>query len=229
LEKFMTFLSSTSVACLGSLLLFAGSPWAAAQSLTLPETKLCAIEELLVSTDFDQPTALGSKGRPGTWQGGIGKWSIDAGVLHGSELVADHHHASCTYRTQFQDVVIAAQFKLGKASQIAFGCRDDIPPNHHLARVFISPTGLWVQRMSGIAKTTRAEKLSELPASFAPEQWYDIVIEICADQYLATVGGHTIQARHERFRDTKGLVALIVKGDDAQFRQLRIWRASAKP
>jgi hypothetical protein len=83
--------------------------------------------------------------------------------------------------------------------------------------------------MSGIAKTTRAEKLSELPASFAPEQWYDIVIEICADQYLATVGGHTIQARHERFRDTKGLVALIVKGDDAQFRQLRIWRASAKP
>jgi hypothetical protein len=225
----MTLRSLARLACVGSLLWLVGSPRAAAQASTLPETKLCAIQELLVSTAFDQPTALGSQGNPGAWQGGIGKWSIDGGVLHGSELVADHHHASCTYRTQFQDVVIAAQFKLGKASQIAFGCRDDIPPNHHLARVFIAPSGLWVQKMSGIAKTTRVEKLSELSATFDPEQWYDVVIEISGDQYLATVGGHTIRARHERFRDTKGLVALIVKGDDAQFRQLRIWRASAKP
>ena len=122
-------------------------------------------------------------------------------------------------------MIISAQFRLGTATQIAFGCRDTVPPNLHLGRTFISKDAIWITRMSGIAKTTKSEKLAELKTSIDPEAWHTITIEIIGDHYRATVDGHVVEAHHERYKDAKGIVALINKGQGAQFKNVSIWHA----
>ncbi len=66
-------------------------------------------------------------------------------------------------------------------------------------------------RQSGISKTSKSEKLAELKTSVDPNVWHNITIEIYGDQYRASVDGHVVEARHERYKDAKGLVALITK------------------
>lgn len=190
-----------------------------------PATKICKPTELIVSTPFDQDAPLTRKGAINGWQAGIGEWHVKDGALHGDELEADHHPSSCTYRFEAADIVLTAQFRLGTAAQIAFACRDTVPPNNHLGRTFISKDAIWVTRMSGISKTTKSEKLAELKTPIDPEAWHTITIEICGDHYRAKVDDHVVEARHERYKDAKGIIALVNKGQGAQFKNVSIWHA----
>jgi arylsulfatase A-like enzyme len=178
--------------------------------------------KLIVSTAFNEPTPPTRKGKINGWQAAIGEWSVKDGALHGDEVPEDKHASSCTYRIAATDLVITAQFKLGAAEHVAFGCRDNIAPNHHLARTFVSADKIWIQKMSGISKTTKAEKVAELQTVIDREKWYDLKIVIRGDHYQARVGQHVLEAHHERFKDAKELVALIVKGQGAQFRNISI-------
>ncbi|MEZ5384233.1 MAG: family 16 glycoside hydrolase [Prosthecobacter sp.] len=185
-------------------------------------------ETLIVSTAFDQPTPPTRKGQINGWQAGIGEWSVKDGALHGDELAENNHPSSCTYRMEATDMILTAQFRLGTATQIAFACRDTVPPNNHLGRTFISKDAIWVTRMSGISKTTKSEKLAELKTPIDPEAWHTITIDIIGDHYRATVDGHVVEAHHERYKDAKGIVALVNKGQGAQFKNVSIWHAKPK-
>lgn len=191
-----------------------------------PAATICTPTKLIVSTPFDQATPPTRKGAINGWQAGIGEWSVKDGALHGDELAENNHPSSCTYRFEATDVIITAQFRLGTATQIAFACRDTVPPNNHLGRTFISKDAIWVTRMSGISKTTKTEKLAELKTPIDPEAWHTIMIEIVGDHYRATVDGHVVEAHHERYKDAKGIVALVNKGQGAQFRNVAIWHAA---
>ena len=174
------------------------------------------------------PDGLVAQGADG-FQQLIGHWEVVDGALRGNEFASDRHTASCIYRTSLTDAVITAQDRLGDAERIAILIRDDSRPNHHLARVFVTPEALWVQHMSGIAKSTRSEVLKKKEAAFDPRQWHTVVIEVAGDQILARVGEHEVQARHPRFQDAKGIVGMLVKGRNAAFRDVAIWRAKPKP
>ncbi len=193
-----------------------------------PATVLCQPDKLIVATAFDQPTPPTRKGPIQGWQAGIGEWRIENGALHGDELPADHHASSCTYRLEATHLVITAEFRLGDAVHVAFGCRDTIAPNHHLGRTFISKDGIWIQHMSGIAKTTKAQKIAELKTPIDPQAWHKLTVEICGDRYRAQIDGHVVEATHPRFQDAKGIVALISKGQGAQFRHVALWHATPK-
>ena len=193
-----------------------------------PVTHICEPVSPVVSTAFNQPTGPTRKGDVNGWQAGIGEWTVKDGSLYGDELPENHHPSSLTYRVEETDMIITAQFKLGTAEHVAFGCRDTVAPNLHLGRTFISKNAIWVQRMSGISKTTKAVKLQELKTPVDPEAWHDLTIEICGDHYRAQVDGYVVEAHHERFKDAKGLVALIVKGQGAQFKNVSIWKAKPK-
>ena len=80
--------------------------------------------------------------------------------------------------------------------------------------------------MSGIAKSTRAEKLAQVDSPMDPNAWYDVTIEISGDHYRAVVGERVVEAHHSRFQDAKGIVALIVKGQGAQFKNVTLWHAA---
>jgi len=193
-----------------------------------PATVLCQPDKLIVATPFDQPTPPTRKGPIQGWQAGIGEWTVKDGALHGTELESDHHHSSCTYRLDATHLIIKAQFRLGTATQIAFGCRDTIAPNNHLARTYISPSAIWITHMSGISKTTKSEKAAELKVPIDPDAWHTLTIEIIGEHYRATIDDHVIEASHPRFKDPKGIVALINKGQDAQFKNVSLSHAQPK-
>ncbi|MEN3942892.1 family 16 glycoside hydrolase [Prosthecobacter sp. SYSU 5D2] len=210
----------TSIICLAAAAAFSQSP---------PKgTVIGEATKLIVATPFDQPAPPTRKGVINGWQAAIGEWTVKDGVMHGDELEADHHASSCTWRLEAMDMILTAQFRLGKAEHVAFGCRDTIAPNHHLGRTFISKDGIWIQRMSGIAKTTKAVKLKEIKTPVDPEAWHDLTVEIIGDRYRAQVDGHVVEGTHERFKDAKGIVALIVKGQGAQFKNVNLWHAKPK-
>jgi hypothetical protein len=209
-----------------ALLLFLALAAHAVHAQTPPRTEISGPLELIVATAFDEDTPATRKGIINGWQASIGEWTVKDGALHGDEVPEDKHASSCTYKIDATNLVITAQFRLGEATHLAFGCRDTIAPHHHLARTFISKDAIWIQHMSGIAKTTKAVKAAELKTPIDPEAWHDLMIEISGDHYRAKVDGHVIEARHERFADAKGIVALIVKGQGAQFKNLKLWKTA---
>lgn len=184
--------------------------------------------ETIVETDFDQETPRTRKGEVSGWQAGIGEWRIEEGVLIGDELPEDNHASSLTYRFEATHLIITAQVQLGTAQQIAFACRDTVPPNLHLGRLYIAPDKLWIQHMSGIAKTTTSQKLVTKEVDLNPDEWYDVTIEIIGDQFRAVVGEEVIEATHSRFADAKGIVALVNKGQGAKYRNVALWQATPR-
>jgi hypothetical protein len=198
------------------------------QAAEPPATTLGAPDALIVDSAFDQDHPKTRKKPFEGWNAAIGEWWIADGALHGDELPEDKHASSCTYATEATHLVITAQFRLGGAQHIAFGCRDHIKPHHHLARTFISRDAIWITHMSGIAKTTKSQKIVELKTSLDPEAWHTITIEIIGDHYRATIGDHVVEAKHPRFADTKALIALITKGQGAQFKNVSLWHAKPK-
>lgn len=196
---------------------------------TPPETQITTPTQLIVATAFDQDTPIVRKKPIHGWSAAIGQWQVKDGSLHGDEVKEDNHPSSCTWKLDATDMVITAQFKLGSATHVAFGCRDSIPPHHHLARTYVSKDAIWVVRQSGISKTSKSEKLAELKTPVDPDQWHTITIEINGDRYLAKVDDLVVEARHDRYKDTKGLVALITKGEGAEFKNVAIWHATSRP
>jgi hypothetical protein len=82
--------------------------------------------------------------------------------------------------------------------------------------------------MSGIAKQTSKEVLQKIETPFVPEQWYHITIEISGDTWRAKVGDQVLTAKHDRFKDPKGRVGMVAKGEGAQFRNVSVWKAQPK-
>ena len=188
--------------------------------------ELASLAEAVVESPFSEDTPATRKGEVAGWKAGIGEWRIEDGALVGDELAEDNHASSLTYRLEATHLIIRAEVRLGTAEQIAFACRDTVPPNLHLGRLYITPDKLWIQQMSGISKTTTAEKLITKDVSIDPEEWYDVTIEIIGDHYRARVGDEEIEATHPRFADAKGIVALVNRGKGARFRNVSLWKAT---
>jgi hypothetical protein len=195
---------------------------------TPPQTTITNIKDQIVSSPFDQDTPLVRKKSIHGWSAAIGQWQVKDGVLHGDEVAEDNHASSCTWKLDATNLVISAEFRLGTAAQIAFGCRDNVPPHHHLGRTFISKEGIWIVHQTGLGKTTKTQKLKELKTPIDPASWHRITIEISGDHYRAQVDDHVVEGRHPRYQDSKGLVALITKGQGAQFKNVTIWHADPK-
>ena len=93
----------------------------------------------------------------------------------------------------------------------------------------ITPTAIWIQKMSGIAKETRREELKKIEVKLAPDTWHRITIEICGDRFLAKIDDHVLEASHERFKERKGRVGIVARAEGAQFRHVALWSAKPKP
>ncbi len=227
-----------------------------ADSPAPPVTQLCEPGALISAEKFDQPAAFGKKWQPGAngWMPGIGTWSIrDAATWSIEEPPSENrpkgHEAVCEHSVDLGDLVLTGEFKLGTSPQIGFVCRDTNTPNLHLGRVMITPTAIWIQKMSGIAKETRKEELKRIAVNLDPDTWHRITVEVCGDKMFARISTatsnsqvasngdvtsdskaatYTLEATHERFKDRKGRVGFVARGEGAQFRNIALWDAKAK-
>lgn len=217
-----------------SLLL--ASKFVLAADPTPPTTQTCQPDKLIAAEAFDKPESFAKEKTPGMdgWRGGIGTWSIRDGAAYAvqegpSEKRPNGHEAVCEHVVDLGDYLLTAEFKLGASPQIGFVCRDTHNPNHHQGRVVITPTAIWIQKMSGIAKETRREELTKIPVKLDPNAWHSITVEVCGDRFVARIGKHVLEAKHERFRDRKGRIGFVARGEGAQFRAVSLWSARPKP
>lgn len=208
---------------------------ATAQSPAPPATQICAIDRLISAEAFDKPESFAKEKTPGTegWRQGIGTWSIKDGAAYAvqegpSEKRPNGHEAVCEHIVDLGDYVLTGEFKLGPSPQIGFVCRDTNKPNLHQGRVMITPTAIWIQKMSGIAKETRREELKKIDIQIDPNTWHRITIEICGDRFLAQIDDQVLEASHERFKERKGRVGFVARAEGAQFRNIALWSAKAK-
>lgn len=216
-------------------LLFASSLAFAADPAP-PATHTCVADKLISAEKFDRPEAFTDKKKAGTdgWRGGIGSWSIKEAAAYAvqegpSEKRPNGHEAVCEHIVDLGDYVLTAEFKLGPSPQIGFVCRDTNQPNLHQGRVMITPTAIWIQKMSGIAKETRREELKKIDVQLDPNTWHRITIEICGDHFFAKIDDdHTVEASHERFKERKGRVGFVARAEGAQFRNITLWSAKGK-
>lgn len=205
-----------------------------AADLAPPVTQTCQPDKLVSAEKFDRPESFTDKKQPGTdgWRGGIGTWSIKDGAAYEiqeapSKNRPNGHEAVCEHIVDLGDYVLTGEFKLGPSPQIGFVCRDTNQPNLHQGRVMITPTAIWIQKMSGIAKETRREELKRIEVKLDPDTWHSITIEICGDHFFAKIDDHVLEASHERFKERKGRIGFVAKAEGAQFRNIALW--SAKP
>lgn len=218
--------------------LLCGLRASAADAPAPPATTITEPAALVAAEKFDRPESFAPKGKDkagstvGGWHGGIGTWSIVNGAAYEvqegpSKNRPNGHEAVCEYITDLGDLILTGEFKLGGSPQVGFVCRDTNNPNLHLGRVVITPDAIWIQKMSGIAKETRKEELTRIEAKTDPNTWHHITVEISGDHYVAHIDDTTLEAHHERFKDRKGRVGFVARGEGAQFRNMAIW--SAKP
>ncbi|MEW4455441.1 family 16 glycoside hydrolase [Bremerella sp. JC817] len=198
-----------------------------------PETQLVKPGERITFDKLDQEEAFGRKGKPGAngWRAGIGEWSVVDGAGYAkeegpSEKRPRGHEAVCEHIVDLGDLVLTGEFKLGPAPQVGFVCRDTHQPNHHLGRVLITPSAIWIQKMSGIAKETRKEELKRIKVDIDPNTWHKVTVEVKGDRWLVRVDDHVLEGSHERFLDRKGRVGFVARGEGAQFRNVAIWKAA---
>ncbi len=92
----------------------------------------------------------------------------------------------------------------------------------------ITPTAIWIQKMSGIAKETRREELTKIEVKIDPNTWHLITIEICGDHFFAKIDDHVLESNHERFKERKGRVGFVAKAEGSEFRSAALWSAKAK-
>ena len=217
-----------------SLVFFAATLALAADPVP-PVTQTCQPDKLIAAETFDRPESFANPKQPGTegWRGGIGTWSIQDGAAYAvqegpSEKRPNGHEAVCEHIVDLGDYVLTGEFKLGSSPQIGFVCRDTNQPNLHQGRVMITPTAIWIQKMSGIAKETRREELKKIEVQLDPNTWHCITLEICGDRFFAKIDHHTLEASHERFKDRKGRVGFVARAEGAQFRNIALWSAKAK-
>ena len=220
--------TTLSALFLASTLVFAADP-------APPTTQISAADKLISAEAFDSPESFAKEKQPGTdgWRGGIGTWSIKDGAAYAvqegpSEKRPNGHEAVCEHIVDLGDYVMTAEFKLGPSPQVGFVCRDTNKPNLHQGRVIITPTAIWIQKMSGIAKETRREELKKIDVKVDPNTWHRITLEICGDRFLAKIDDHVLEASHERFQDRKGRVGFVARAEGAQFRNVALWSAKAK-
>ncbi len=206
-----------------------------AQTPALPVTQICAVDQLISAEAFDKPESFAKEKQPGTegWRKGIGTWSIKDGAAYAvqegpSEKRPNGHEAVCEHIVDLADYVLTAEFKLGPSPQVGFVCRDTNKPNLHQGRVMITPTAIWIQKMSGIAKETRREELKKIEVKLDPNTWHRITIEICGDRFIAKIDDHVLEASHERFKERKGRIGFVARAEGAQFRHVALWSAKAR-
>ncbi len=201
--------------------------FAGAQSLE-PQTLMTTRDTLVLTDDL---SAISS-----AWKAGKGKWEIVDGAVQGTEIPADKHAATFRQNLQFQDGIIAVQFKLNGAKQISLSLND---ATGHLARVVIAPTGFQARKDDHDHKgADKAVPFNMVKTNLEVGRWYGMVLEFSGQEMLARLvgdGNESVQqmkvslGSHEALVATKANLGFTVTGGSASFRYLRLYKALANP
>jgi hypothetical protein len=195
------------------------SPLCAADS---PATLLAQPDKEIVGD------ALTKDAKAADWKVAKGKWERTPDGTRVEEIPADKHGAVSRVAQKLQDLVIAFEFRLDGAKSVSLSIN---ATKDHMARVFITPTTLRVQKDDHDHDgPDKAVVFLNTAQSFEPGTWHSVVLEMVGDTMVATIDGKISGfGRDELFKAEKANPGFTCGGQSATFRNLVIWSAKAEP
>lgn len=182
-----------------------------------PKTLLAERGSLLFSDDLN---AAPSK----EWHVAKGKWEAVDGAWQGQEVPADMHPAVIRHALKVQNAIFQYSFKLDGAKQTALSINDE---KEHLCRVMIRPDGFIVQKDShdhGVSD--KAVVFKNVSTPIKAGEWHTLVVEILGQEMLARIDGDKVGfGAHELIGTEKANFGLVISGQMASFKNLRVWEA----
>ena len=202
----------------------------ASAQTTQPATLMTTRGTVLLSDD------LSAMATPNPWKAGKGAWQVNAGALSGAEVVADKHPATYRQDLNFQDAVIAFEFKLDGAKAISLSINGK---TGHLARVVIDPKGFQARKDDGDHEgSDKAVPFNRVDTSIQTAQWYSMVVELRGTELVARLMGDPAEpvvamnvssGSQEMLSAAKANIGFTVSGGSASFRKLSVYTALENP
>ena len=161
------------------------------------------------------------------WKVAIGAWTIENGALAGTERPADHHAA--VMKTPFPCIAGVAQFSfmIKGDSRIHLALND---AGGHNSYIQIRPSSL-VMYKNADRKDPRSYSpiLDETGATFAPDTWHTMIVELNGEEMLARVDDAIfVCGSHPGINKEKTDLLFAVTGA-ALFDNVKLWSATPSP
>ena len=196
----------------------------------LPKTVMITPGRLLLSEDFARPVAsiLAGRAAPrkGNWRVFSGQWDFADGALRGRQLPEDGRSAFVVYSMPFTSGVIQFDLRLDGCRQVIFRIQDAIP--EHICSVRINSDGFSAQKDDHDHQgPDQAVPFGQVALPIAAGEWKQLLVEINGNTMTATMDGRTIRGSDSLLVAEKATVELVVTGQTASFRNLRVWEAAS--
>ena len=183
-----------------------------------PKTLLAERGTLLLSDDLNAAPAK-------EWHVAKGKWEAVDGALQGQEVPSDMHPAVVRRALKFQNAIFQFSFKLDGGKQAALSINDE---KEHVCRVMIRPQGFIVQKDShdhGVSD--KAVVFKNVSTPIKAGEWHTLVVEILGQEMVASIDGDKVGfGANELIGTEKANFGLVVTGQTASFKNLRVWEAT---
>lgn len=160
------------------------------------------------------------------WAAAKGDWTACDGGVKGVERAADKHAAVVRRPLAFSDAVIEFAFRLEGAKGISFSVNQ---AKGHLCRLAITPDGFQARKDDG--DHAGPDKAILFPAAKCPladGKWHAAVIELVGGQMVCSIDGAVSRGTATAIAQPKANIGFTVSGQGACFKELKIWKATAK-
>jgi len=171
---------------------------------------------------LDETFSRGKLGKQ--WVVNKGDWAISDGVVVGREKTEDHHAAVLTCKVPNRDSAIQLSFKLADARFFHLSFNRS---RGHLFRVMITPGKIVLRTDKPTRKsTTRPVTLAEAKATFRPDRWYTMLVEVRGDRVVVTTdNGVSLKGSHPSLDVDKPNYRFVMRGKSFQLDDVRIWKS----
>lgn len=160
------------------------------------------------------------------WRLDPGRWEFVAGALRGAQI-PKVHSAVASHLLPAQDFVLQLDVRLDGARRVTLRVND---LNEHICRVVIEPAGFSTQKDDhDHGGPDQAEPFGKVALPIARGEWKTVVVEIVGDQLVATIDGRTLAGAHPLIAAKKSNFGVVVPGEWASFRHVKIWAAKVRP
>lgn len=171
--------------------------------------------------DFSTPL------NPDTWTTSKGTWSIDRGVLTGTELPDDHHAAVVRRTVPLRDVIIQFDFRFDGSPGFSLSLND---AGGHNSRVSVSPSDFTMTRdLDKKDPASYTGLLGECAYSFAPGTWHTMLVEYHGNEMLARVDDKTFTLGSDPAIDQERTsIGFPVSGQSMAFDNVKVWNGTMR-
>jgi hypothetical protein len=165
---------------------------------------------------------------PKPWTSGKGKWTVEGGVVRGTEVAADKHAAVMRRPLAFTNAIITFSFRLDRARQISLSIND---AKGHLCRLMVDPRGFTVRKDDHDKDgPDKAALFARVPMTIAADQWHTALVELNGSEMVAQIDGAEKAGfgAHAMLDRPKANIGFTVSGGPAEFRDITVVAAQPR-